>query len=117
MNAPSEGALGRAAPDPGPADRSAKVDAEMTDAERVEAERAASNEEDMRWVASFVAGDSAGFESLYNKYRERVFAILMRTLRDREDALEATQEVFVKIHKALGRYQPTARFFTWAYHG
>ena len=110
MNAPSEGALGRAAPDPGSADRAQKAEAE-----RVEAERAASNEEDMRWVADFVAGDSTGFESLYNKYRERVFAILMRTLRDRDDALEATQEVFVKIHQALGRYQPTARFFTWAY--
>ena len=74
-----------------------------------------SEQEDQRNVARFLEGDSAGFADLYEKYRERVFAVLFRTLRDREDALEGTQEVFIKVHQALGRYDPRARFFTWVY--
>ncbi len=102
MNARSEGALGR--PVPGSAEAAA-----------LDAERALSNEEDQRSIAKFLKGDKSGFEDLYVKYRERIFGISMRALRDREDALEATQEVFIKIHQALDRYDPRARFFTWAY--
>ncbi len=72
-------------------------------------------QEDQRNVGRFLAGDPGGFANLYEKYRERVFAVLFRTLRDREDALEGTQEVFIKVHRALGRYDPRARFFTWVY--
>ena len=78
-------------------------------------EKDPSDLEDQENVALFLSGDSTGFEALYRKYRERVFAVLMRTLRDREDALEGTQEVFIKIHRALGSYDPRARFFTWVY--
>lgn len=81
----------------------------------LEEERRLSDEEDQRSIALFLTGDSRGFEELYRKYRERFFGLLLRTLRDREDALEATQEVFVKIHRGLGSYDPKARFFTWAY--
>lgn len=74
-----------------------------------------SDREDQRNVTRFLAGETAGFEELCRKYRERVFAVLFRTLRDREDALEGTQEVFIKVHQALERYDPRARFFTWVY--
>jgi len=66
-------------------------------------------------VSRFLAGDPRGFEDLYRKYRERVFAVLCRALGDRDDALEGTQEVFIRVHQALGRYDPRARFFTWVY--
>ena len=102
MNSQPQGALGRPAPG-------------SAEAQALDAERALSNEEDQRLIAQFLAGDKKGFEDLYVKYRERVFAISLRALRDREDALEATQEVFIKIHQALDRYDPRARFFTWAY--
>ena len=39
----------------------------------------------------------------------------MRMLRNREDALDATQEVFIRIHKALDGFDPSGRFLTWAY--
>ena len=41
--------------------------------------------------------------------------MLMRMLRNREDALDATQEVFIRIHKALDGFDPSGRFLTWAY--
>lgn len=71
--------------------------------------------EDLDWVEATLRGDSGAFARIYEKYRERVFRVLFGVVRNREDALEATQEVFVKIHRALPRFDPRARFFTWAY--
>jgi RNA polymerase sigma-70 factor (ECF subfamily) len=73
------------------------------------------DDEDRRLVRLHLAGDSAGFESLYRLHRERIFAVAMRMLRNREDALDTTQEVFVRIHKALDGFDPSGRFLTWAY--
>jgi RNA polymerase sigma-70 factor, ECF subfamily len=71
--------------------------------------------EDRRLVRLHHSGDTQGFEQLYLRHRERIFAVLMRMLRNREDALDATQEVFIRIHKALDGFDPSGRFLTWAY--
>ena len=73
------------------------------------------DDEDRRLVRLHHAGDSQGFEKLYRLHRERIFAVSMRMLRNREDALDTTQEVFVRIHKALDGFDPSGRFLTWAY--
>ncbi len=73
------------------------------------------DEEDRQLVRRHLAGDPAGFEGLYRLHRERIFAVSMRMLRNREDALDTTQEVFVRIHKALDGFDPSGRFLTWAY--
>ncbi len=73
------------------------------------------DDEDRRLIRLHIAGDPAGFEELYRIHRERIFAVSMRMLRNREDALDITQEVFVRIHKALDGFDPSGRFLTWAY--
>lgn len=77
-------------------------------------ERRILDAEDLRWVQQHLGGDSAGFENLYHKHRERIFAVLMRTLRQREDALEATQDVFLKIHQRLATFDLNRPFLPWA---
>lgn len=89
-------------PEPGNPGRSGAVNAEQDD-------------EDRRLVRLHHAGDSQGFEKLYRLHRERIFAVSMRMLRNREDALDTTQEVFIRIHKALDGFDPSGRFLTWAY--
>ncbi len=73
------------------------------------------DDEDRRLVHRHLSGDDTGFEQLYRRYRERIFAVLVRMLRNREDALEATQDVFIKIHRGLDSFDPSGRFLTWAY--
>ncbi|OUU22770.1 MAG: hypothetical protein CBC13_07030 [Planctomycetia bacterium TMED53] len=73
------------------------------------------DDEDRRLIRLHLAGDPAGFEGLYRLHRERIFAVSMRMLRNREDALDTTQEVFVRIHKALDGFDTSGRFLTWAY--
>lgn len=60
-------------------------------------------------------GDEEAFVSLYRRYRDRLFNFCRRLLQDRARAEEATQEVFLKIYKARGRYRADHRFSTYLY--
>lgn len=73
------------------------------------------DDEDRRLVHCHLSRDDTGFEQLYRRHRERIFAVLVRMLRNREDALDATQDVFIKIHRGLDSFDPSGRFLTWAY--
>ena len=84
-------------------------------AENLESTGEGSDHEDMRNVRAFLAGDASGFEALFDKYREKVYGIAYRFVRNKEDALEVTQEVFLRVHLGLKRFKTNSRFFTWLY--
>ena len=48
-------------------------------------------------------------------HQRRVFAICLRILRDREEALDATQETFITVLRKAGTFQGRAAFSTWLY--
>ncbi|MGE3166213.1 MAG: RNA polymerase sigma factor [Planctomycetota bacterium] len=73
------------------------------------------DQQDKLLVQAALGGDAEAFGQLFERYRERIFRVLCGVVRHREDALEATQDVFVKIYRALPRFDPAGRFFTWAY--
>jgi RNA polymerase sigma-70 factor (ECF subfamily) len=61
-------------------------------------------------------GDDAAFAELVERYWTRVFAQVYRTLGNREEAEDLTQDVFLRLHRSRARYQPRARFATWLFH-
>jgi RNA polymerase sigma-70 factor (ECF subfamily) len=66
----------------------------------------------MRAVA---AGDRAAFERVYAAHQPRVFRLAYGVLLDRDEAREAVQEAFLKLHEAAGRWEPNAALGTWLY--
>jgi len=58
------------------------------------------------------AGDAA-FEALVERWQGRVFALARRFFRDPQDAEDVCQEVFLKVHRALGSYRADAPFEHW----
>ncbi|MDA1196153.1 MAG: sigma-70 family RNA polymerase sigma factor [Planctomycetota bacterium] len=68
---------------------------------------------DAEALAAFRAGTPGAFESLMDRHQGRIFRLAWRILGDRESALDAAQESFVKAWKALGGFQQKARFSTW----
>jgi RNA polymerase sigma-70 factor (ECF subfamily) len=60
-------------------------------------------------------GDTRAFTWLIGRYKHMVFTVCSRVLRHREEAEEATQDVFVKAYRNLGSYQGGSRFSTWLY--
>src|SRR5262245_58480633 len=55
----------------------------------------------------------AAFETLVRRHEQRVHRLAWRILGDAEDALDAVQETFVKVWKALPRFEGGSRFSTW----
>jgi RNA polymerase sigma-70 factor (ECF subfamily) len=62
------------------------------------------------------SGDVAAFEEIQQRYAGRVFGYFCRQLRDRAEAEDLTQEVFLRLFRARHRYSPRARFATWVFH-
>jgi len=64
-------------------------------------------------VRAVLAGEAARFEEIVNLFRERLYRVAWRIARDPEDALDITQEVFLRAFRALCSWHGQARFSTW----
>jgi len=60
-------------------------------------------------------GDRASFQTLADRYAQRVFAFAHARLRNTHDAEEVVQETFLRAFGALDRFQPQRSFATWLF--
>lgn len=67
-------------------------------------------------IARAARGDTAAFSQIVESYQNKVYGICLRMLKNEADALDASQDTFLKIYRSLGRYQKRAAFSTWVYH-
>lgn len=72
-------------------------------------------EADRELIRRYLAGDVDAFETLMRAHENRVFSICLRMLRDRDAALDATQDVFLTVFRKADRYKEQAAFSTWLY--
>jgi RNA polymerase sigma-70 factor (ECF subfamily) len=61
------------------------------------------------------AGDLAAFEQLIVLHEQRVFQTALRLLRSVEDAQDAAQETFLRLHKHLSGFDEERSFPSWLY--
>lgn len=55
------------------------------------------------------------FNLIVRKYRERVYFHIRKMVIDHDDADDLTQEVFVKVWKALPKFRGDSQLYTWIY--
>lgn len=60
-------------------------------------------------------GDSRSFALLLERHRTPVIHFLYRMIGNQAVAEELAQEVFLRVYRSRGSYEPTARFTTWLY--
>lgn len=60
-------------------------------------------------------GDARAFRTLVEAHQARLFAVAYGMLRDRDDAMDAVQDAFIKAHKKLAEFEGSAAFSTWLY--
>lgn len=77
----------------------------------VEATRATDEE----LVAAILDGEAALYTDLVERYRGRLINYLNRFLGNVHESEELSQEVFLRVYRALDRYNPKYRFSTWLF--
>ena len=60
-------------------------------------------------------GNARAFELLVVKYQSRIQSIVYKVIRDFDESLDVTQEVFVRAYKAIGSFRGDSQFYTWLY--
>lgn len=75
----------------------------------------ATGRDDQVLVAAIQRGDHDALDALVLRYHGPLCLFLERMLGDPETAADVTQETFLRMIRALPRYQPRAKFSTWLY--
>lgn len=69
--------------------------------------------QDRALVAAHLAGDPDAFGRLVARHRDRLYAVALRTMSDREEAADALQDALLSAYRAAASYRGEARVTTW----
>jgi RNA polymerase sigma-70 factor (ECF subfamily) len=71
--------------------------------------------DDREYVQRALAGDDRAFAVVVRRYQRGLYNLAYRMVRESELARDLTQDVFVRVHGALGKYDPSYSFSSWIY--
>ena len=66
-------------------------------------------------IKAILAGDSREFSVLVDAYKNIVFTVALRMLKNREEAEEVAQDTFIKVYKSLRNFKGDSKLSTWIY--
>lgn len=72
-------------------------------------------QQEFELIKEFRQGNIQAFETLILEYEKSVYGMCFRMLKDREEAYDLSQEVFIKAYKGLANFQYQSKFSTWIY--
>src|SRR5262250_1744773 len=70
---------------------------------------------DSEIISLVLKGDHNAYALLVDRYKSYVFTLTLRFTKNREDAEEVSQDVFVKAYRSLADFKGAAKFSTWLY--
>jgi RNA polymerase sigma-70 factor (ECF subfamily) len=70
---------------------------------------------DEQLMLAYREGDAGAFEALYKRHKGALYRFVARSIRDRAQAEELYQEIWMRVIEARGRYEVQAKFTTWLY--
>jgi RNA polymerase sigma-70 factor (ECF subfamily) len=71
------------------------------------------NGDDAETLRRCAEGDERAYREIVERYQRQVYSIALRMVRSAEDAEDLTQEAFVRMFRAIDRYDPTRPFGAW----
>jgi RNA polymerase sigma-70 factor, ECF subfamily len=66
-------------------------------------------------VAELQAGSEEAFAWLIARFHQPIYSLIARSVQDRADAADLTQEVFVKVFRGMGNFHGESSLRTWIY--
>ena len=66
-------------------------------------------------MARVAGGEKSAFDLLVRRYQHRIAKLVSGYVRNPDDALDVTQDTFVKAYRALANFRGDSAFYTWLY--
>ena len=73
------------------------------------------NHEETEMISRCQQGDQEALKQIYDKYHKKVYRIAYGVVRQREDALDIVQEVFIKLFRSIKNFKGRSHFYTYLY--
>jgi RNA polymerase sigma factor (sigma-70 family) len=72
-------------------------------------------ENDIHYINLIIEGNSNTFSILVDRYKDLVFSLALKMVKNREEAEEVAQDTFIKVFKSLNQFKGDSKFSTWIY--
>ena len=92
-----------------------KMQADNVDCKKVLPRCIQISPDDARLVEQFQQGDESVFDKLVVRYRDRTYQLAQRFVPNPEDALDITQDVFIRAYQGLAEFRRKSQFYSWLY--
>jgi RNA polymerase sigma-70 factor, ECF subfamily len=70
---------------------------------------------DQVYINKILDGDTNAFTVLVDRYKDLVYTLSMRMMKNREEAEEVAQDTFIKTYSSLNKFKGDSKFSTWIY--
>jgi len=70
---------------------------------------------DQVYINKILNGNTNAFTVLVYRYKDLVFTLALRMVKNREEAEEVSQDTFIKVYNSLNRFKGDSKFSTWIY--
>lgn len=71
--------------------------------------------DDTYYIERILKGETECFACLIDKYSRQVYSLIVKIVRNREDAEELCQDTFIKVFRTLSSFKGKSSFSTWIY--
>ena len=73
------------------------------------------NENEAELIFRCQKGDQNALKEIFNQYHKKVYRIAYGVVRQREEALDIVQEVFIKLFNSIHQFRGKSKFYTYLY--
>jgi RNA polymerase sigma factor (sigma-70 family) len=70
---------------------------------------------DQQYIDKILQGDTNAFAALVNRYKDMIFTLSLKMVKNREEAEEVAQDTFIKAYSSLRKFKGDSKFSTWIY--
>ncbi|PLR92539.1 RNA polymerase sigma factor [Bacillus sp. T33-2] len=72
-------------------------------------------EEEQQWIREVLSGNKQAYANIINKYKNKLYATILRMTKNPQDAQDLVQDAFIKVYHQLGKYDEKGSFSSWIY--
>lgn len=72
-------------------------------------------QEDLRLIEAAKSGDQSAYTAIMSRYREPIYYLVLKMIKNESDAEDLSIEAFEKAFKKLDQYTPQYAFSTWLF--